>query len=89
MARNCWATPTEMTGFGGSTDRKAITADVIVRLVLTVVVFELSELFLSDEVAVIVTVPGEIPVTMPLLLIVATAGFDEVQVTSVVMSLLL
>jgi len=38
------------------------------------------------EVAVIVTSPGEMAVARPLLLIVATDGMDELQVTSEVIS---
>jgi hypothetical protein len=78
---NCWVTPTGMLGLAGVRDMKDRVADVTVRIVLPEEP-ELEKLLGVVEVAVIVVVPGEMAVARPLLLMVATDVFDELQVTS-------
>jgi hypothetical protein len=74
MATNCWVTPTGMDGITVMEDR---VAEVTVRVVLPEIV---------SKVAVMLAVPAAKAVASPLLLIVAAAGLDEVQVTWVVIS---
>jgi hypothetical protein len=72
VAINCWVVPAGMLGVAGVTIMEDRVAEVTVRVVLP-------EIF--PEVAVMVALPAETQVARPLLLIVATDVFDEVQVT--------
>ena len=72
MAANCWATPTGMIGLAGVTAKEERVAEVTVRAVLAEI---------PPEAAVMVAVPAATAVAMPLLLIVATDVFEELQVT--------
>ena len=75
-----------MVGLAGVTDMEDMTADVTVRVVLAVEL-EAEKLLGRVEVAVIVVVPGEMAVAKPVLSIVATDVFDELQMTCVVILL--
>jgi hypothetical protein len=66
-----------MSGKMGVTDIEVKIAEVMVRVALPDI---------PPEVAVMVTAPRARPVAKPVLFIVATDGFDEAQVTSVVIS---
>jgi hypothetical protein len=66
-----------MSGKMGVTDMEVRIAEVMVRVALPDI---------PPEVAVMVTVPLPRPVARPVLLTGATDGFDEAQVTSVVIS---
>jgi hypothetical protein len=80
-AANCWVTPTGMLELTGVTETKNRVAEVTV----TAVAPEIGpEIF--PEVAVMTTTPGEMAVPRPLLLTVANAVLEEVQVTRVVIS---
>jgi hypothetical protein len=72
VAANCWVAPILILGVGGVRDMEDRVADVTVRVVLPEVL---------PELAVTVVVPKATAVARPLLLTVATAGFDEFQVT--------
>ena len=74
VAVNCWVTPTGMLGFAGVTEMDDRVAELPVRVVLPEIV---------PEEAVMVAVPVARTVARPVLLIVTTAGFEETQVTSV------
>ena len=76
-AINCWATPTGVLGLAGIKAMEDRVAEVTVRAVLPEIL---------PEVAVMVAVPAETHVARPLLLIVATDVFDEVQVTCMLTS---
>ena len=77
MAVNCWVTPTGRLGFAGVAEIDARVAEFPVRVVLPEIL---------PEAAVIVAVPVARVVARPVLLTVATAVFEEVQVTSEVIS---
>ena len=80
VAVNCWVIPEGMVGMlglAGVTDMEERVAEVTVKVVLP-------EIF--PEVAVMVTLPAAMAVARPLLLTIATAVFDERQVTCVVIS---
>jgi hypothetical protein len=77
VAVNCWLIPTGMLGFAGVTEIDDRVAEFPVRVVLPEML---------PEVAVMVAVPAARTVARPVLLIVATAGFEEAQVTSGVIS---
>jgi hypothetical protein len=79
VAVNRWGTPAGMLGLGGVTARDNRVAEFTVRVVLAEIL---------PEVAVMVVVPTETAMARPVLSTVATDGFDELQVTCVVMSLL-
>jgi hypothetical protein len=72
VAVNCWVTPPGMLGLAGVTNMEERVAEFTVRVVLPEIV---------PEVAVMVAVPAARAVTKPLLLMVATDVFDELQVT--------
>ena len=72
VAANGWVAPIRILGAGGEINMEDRVAVITVRVVLPVIL---------PEVAVMLVVPGPIAVTRPLLLTVATAGVDEVQVT--------
>jgi len=84
LAVNCWVVPSGMVELAGIIDMDNKAAEVTVR----VVVSELPPEILVDmlELAVMVVVPTATAVARPLLLIVATEVFDELQVTCVVIS---
>ena len=75
MAVNCWVTPTGRLEFAGVTEIDDRVAELPVRVVLPEIL---------PEEAVMVAGPVARVVPRPVLLTVATAGFEEVQVTSVV-----
>ena len=77
VAVNCWLIPTGMVGFAGVTEMDDRVAEFPVRVVLPEML---------PEEAVMVVVPVAKPVARPVLLIVATTGFKESQVTSGVIS---
>ena len=77
-AANCWVAPTRMLGLAGATDMEDRVAEVTVRVLLAEEIF--------PEVAVMFVLPDTTAVARPLVLIVATTGFDERQVTCVVIS---
>jgi hypothetical protein len=77
MAASCSVSPTAGNGVVGVTTMLDRVAEVTVKVALP-------EMFL--ERAVMVTVPTATAVATPLLLTVATAGFEELQVTCVVIS---
>ena len=77
VAVNCWVTPTGILGLTGVTDTEDRVAEVTVRVLFPEI---------NPEAAVMVVVPAATVVTRPLLLTVATDGFDEVQMTCVVIS---
>jgi hypothetical protein len=74
MAVNCSVSPTAGIGAAGVTVIEDRVAGVTVRVALPSI---------PPELAVMVTVPGEMAVARPVLSIVATAGFDELHVTCV------
>jgi hypothetical protein len=76
-AANCWVIPTGMLGLTGVTDMEDRVAEFTVRVILP-------EVF--PEMAIMAVVPTAAAVAKPLLLTVATAGLDELQVTCVVKS---
>jgi hypothetical protein len=75
VAVNCWVIPEGMLGLAGVTDMEERVAEVTVRVVLPEIV---------PEVAVMVAVPAATAVVRALLFTIATAVFDELQVTWVV-----
>jgi hypothetical protein len=77
VAVNCWVAPPVTFGLAGVTAMEDRVAEPTVRSVLPETV---------PEVAVMVVVPAARAVASPLLLIVAVAGLDELQVTWVVIS---
>ena len=77
VAVNCWALPTSMDGLTG------LTAMLVNTAVLTV---STAELLTEPDAAVIVVWPGADPVARPLVLIVATDGVEEPQLTDAVRS---
>jgi len=77
VAVNCWLMPMGMEGFGGVTEIDDRVAEFPVRTVVPEML---------PEVAVMVVEPVARTVARPVLLIVATAGFNESQVTSEVIS---
>jgi hypothetical protein len=80
VAVNCWVTPAGILGILGVTGITSIEIKVpefTVRIVLAETV---------PKVAVMVAVPPETAVARPLLLTVATDGFDEFQVACMVIS---
>jgi len=77
MAVNRWLAPAGMLGATGVTPMEDKVAAVTVRVVLTEMV---------PWVAVMVAAPTVTAVARPLLLIVASAGLDEVQMTCLVIS---
>jgi hypothetical protein len=81
LAENCWISPIGMLGSAGATSIETSTAELTVRSVLPET---------PPSVAVIVVSPAPMEVASPLepgvLLTVATAVFDELQVTSEVRS---
>jgi hypothetical protein len=66
-----------MLGLAGVTDMEERVAEVAVRVVLPEII---------PELAVMVALPAATAVVRPLLLAIATAVFDERQVTCVVIS---
>jgi len=80
-AVNCWVNPTNIPELAGVTDMEDRVAGVTVSGVLPEIVPEVVVM-----VAVIVAVPPAMAVATPLLLIVATDVFDEVQATWAVIS---
>ena len=76
-AVNCWMTPTGTLGLAEVTDMDDRVAEVTVRVLFPEIV---------PWVAVMLAVPGAMAVARPLLLIVATDGLDELQMTCVVIS---
>ena len=76
-AVNCWVTPTGMLGFTGVTEMDVRPAEFPVRVVLPAIV---------PEEAVMVAAPVARTVARPVLLIDTTAGFEEAQATSGVIS---
>jgi hypothetical protein len=72
VAANGWVAPILILGVGGEIDMEDRVADFTVRVVLPERL---------PEVAVMVVVPVVTGVARPLALTVATAGFDELQVT--------
>ncbi len=87
VAMNCWVIPTGTFALTGVTDMEDRVAEITVKIVVPME-GPVEKLLGVEEVAVMVVVPGAMAVARPLLLIVATAGLDEVQVTWVVISLL-
>ena len=85
VAVNCWVTPTGTLGLTGVTDIEDRVAGVTVRMVLPMEPPFMEPLHVT-EVAVMVVVPTEMAMARPLLLTVATDVFDELQVTSMVIS---
>jgi len=77
VAVNCWVLPAGTLGRSGVTDTEDNVAVVTVRVAVPDLV---------PEVAVMVVVPAPTAVARPLLLTVATAALDELQVTTVVIS---
>ncbi len=80
VATNCSATPAGidvMAGFAGVTDMEVRVAEFTFRAVLAE---------MPPNTTVIVVAPGETVITTPVLLTVAMAGLEEVQVTWVVRS---
>ena len=75
MAVNCRLIPTGMLGFAGVTEIDDRVAEFPVRVVLPEIL---------PEAAVMVAVPVARVAARPVLLTAATAGFEEVQVTCVV-----
>jgi len=87
VATNCWVIPTGIFALTGVTDMEDRVEEITVRVVVPMEGPE-EKLLGVLEVAVMVVIPGEMAVARPLLLIVATSGLDEVQVTWAVISLL-
>ena len=81
VAVNCWMTPTGMVGLAGITDREDKVEGV------TPLMVAVPEIL--SRLAVTIAVPAATAVARPLLLIMATEWFDELQVTCVVISWLL
>jgi hypothetical protein len=79
-ALNCWVIPTGMLRLAGVTDMEDMVAEGTVMTVVPKVGPE-EKLLGMVEVAVMVVIPAAIAVAWPLLLIVATVGSDELQVT--------
>jgi hypothetical protein len=80
VTANCWVAPfAAMLGFTGviARDESAVTVNVAAGVAATPVI---------GSVAVIVVVPGATAATKPFALIVATAGFDELQIAEDVQS---
>ena len=77
VAVNCWVLPTNKDGLTGLTVRLFKTAGVTVRIV---------ELWTEPEDAVIVVRPAAKPVARPPVLIVATDGVEQTQLTDAVRS---
>ena len=77
MAVNRWLTPTGMLGVAGVTAMEARVAEFTVRAPLPEIL---------PWVAVMVAGPAATVVARPVLVMVATDGFDEVQVTCAVIS---
>jgi hypothetical protein len=75
VAVNWWVAPTVMLGVVGVTDMEIRVAEFTVKVVLPEIL---------PEVAVMLVEPAEKAVARPLLLTIATAVFDERQVTCVV-----
>jgi len=75
-AANCLVAPSGMLGLAGVTDMEDSVPAVTVRLVFPEIRF---------EVAVMVVVPAATVAARPLLLTVATAELDDLQVTLLVM----
>jgi hypothetical protein len=80
-ATNCWVNPTCIPELVGVTDMEDSVAGVTVKGVLPEIVPDVVVM-----VAVMVAVPAATVVARPVLLIVATDVFDEVQVTCAVIS---
>ena len=80
VATNCWALPTSTDGLTGLTAMPVKTAEVTVST---------AELLTEPDDAVIVVWPGAIAVARPLVLIVATDGVEELQLTDAVKSCVL
>jgi hypothetical protein len=78
-AVNCWVTPTGILGLAWVTDMEDRVAEVTVRVVLP-------EILPEAALMVAAAVPAVTAVARPLVIIVATTGFDELQVTCVVIS---
>ena len=79
-ALNCWVIPTGMLRLAGVTDMEDRVADGTVMIVVPKVGPE-EKLLGMVELAVMVVIPAAIAGAWPLLLIVATVGSDELQVT--------
>lgn len=77
IAVNCWVVPPAMVGLAGVTVMEERLAAVTVRMVPPET---------SSKVAVMIVVPATRPLAKPLLSTVATAVFEERQVTYVVIS---
>jgi hypothetical protein len=77
VAVNCWVAPIGMLGLAGVINMEERVAEFTVRVVLPEIV---------PEVAVIVALPAAMAVAWPLLLMVATGAFEELQVTCGVIS---
>ena len=78
VAVNCWVIPAGVIGMlrlAGLRDMEVRVAEVTIMVVVPE---------MSPEVAVIVAVPGPIPVTKPVLSTVAAESLDELQVAWVV-----
>ena len=75
VAVNCWALPTSTDGLTGLTAMLVKTAEVTVST---------AELLTEPDDAVIVVWPGANAVARPLVLIVATDGVEELQLTDAV-----
>ena len=74
VAVNCWVIPAGVLGIlalAGLRDMEVRVAEVTIMVVVPE---------MSPEVAVIVAVPGPIPVTKPVLSTVAAESLDELQV---------
>jgi hypothetical protein len=67
--------PAGILGLAGVTDMEERVAEVAVRVVLPEII---------PELAVMVALPAATAVARPLLLTIATAVFDELQVTCIV-----
>jgi len=77
VAVNCWVICKGMLASVGVTDIEDRVAEVTVRVVVH---------WAPPRLAVMVVVPGAMPVAKPLLFTVATAGLDEFQFTCEVIS---
>ena len=75
VAVNWWVAPTVMLGVVGVTDMEIRVAEFTVTVVFPEILPEAAEM---------IAVPGATAVARPLLLTIATAVFDERQVTCVV-----
>jgi hypothetical protein len=74
---NCWVAPKGILGLAWVTDMEARVAEVTVRAVAP---------WVFPEVTRMITVPAVTAVARPLPLTVAITGFDELQITCVVIS---